>query len=65
MRFRERHDDERQRPDPQPENSGGANLARLRLAGEGLLAAGAAAINRTLSGNSEAFVNATRQQGGQ
>ena len=32
---------------------------------EGLLAAGDAAINRVLSGNSETFLQASRQQGGE
>jgi hypothetical protein len=32
---------------------------------EGLLAAGDAAINRVLSGNSETFLRASRQQGGE
>ncbi len=44
---------------------GGSNLNEMRRAGEGFLAAGDDAINRALSGNSERFLAANRQQGGQ
>jgi hypothetical protein len=44
---------------------GGGNLEAARLAGQELLAAGAAAIERTLSGDSEAYNVAVKQQGGQ
>ena len=68
MLFRERRDEEREPQAGQP--SAGpypprGNLTRLRVRGEGLLAAGADAINRTLSADSEAFNTATKQQGGQ
>jgi hypothetical protein len=63
MRFRNR--EEEQRPAQLAENPGGGNLEQLRLAGEELLAAGADAITLTLSSDSEAFLAATRQQGGQ
>jgi hypothetical protein len=42
-----------------------ANLERLRAAGESLLAVGDDAISRALSGNSQAFLEANRQQGGE
>ena len=41
------------------------NLNAIRQAGEALLAAGDDAIDRALSGNSEDFLTASRQQGGQ
>jgi hypothetical protein len=67
MTLRERTDDDRERPggDPSGEGPGDANLARARTAGRGLLAAGADAIQKALSGNSESFLAATRQQGGE
>ncbi len=40
-------------------------LASAREAGERLLVAGDAAITRALSGDSEAFLKASRQEGGQ
>lgn len=40
-------------------------MDRFRDAGEELLAAGDEAIRRALSGDSEAFLRANRQQGGQ
>lgn len=43
----------------------GGNLDRLRDDGERFLAAGDAAIRRALSGDSEAFLRANRQRGGQ
>lgn len=67
MTMRERLEDDRQpdERDSSVDGSGDANLRRMRLAGESLLAAGADAIQRALSGNSESFLKATRQQGGQ
>jgi hypothetical protein len=41
------------------------NLNAIRQAGEALLDAGDDAIDRALSGNSEEFLAASRQQGGQ
>lgn len=70
MRPGERTENRRQQeqqidqPGP-PGGSDGSPLTRRRQAGEDLLAAGEAIINRALSGNSEAFLTANRQQGGQ
>jgi len=58
----DREDRERQRP-ADPGDPGG--LEDLRLEGEAFLAAGDEAIRRALSGDSEAFLRANRQQGGQ
>ena len=67
MRLRERTEDDRVRHDQDPSDDGSsdANLSRMRLAGQSLLTAGADAIQRALSGDSESFLAATRQQGGQ
>lgn len=68
MRFRERANDdlhEQEQQNPPSGTPAGENLDRLREAAELLLAAGGDAINRALSGNSEAFLAANRQQGGQ
>ncbi|HSB09191.1 MAG TPA: hypothetical protein VLM38_06740 [Blastocatellia bacterium] len=67
MSVRERIDDDRNRQAGDPADNGPAdvNLGRARLAGQGLLAAGADAIQKALSGDSESFLAATRQQGGQ
>jgi hypothetical protein len=54
-------------PTPAPAvNSGGNdNLGAIRRQADDLLAAGRAAINRVLSHNSEQFLTANRQAGGQ
>ena len=68
MATQQRHNDDRQRAggDPTDGADGGANLDGLRDNARQLLRAGGAAIDRALSdGNSEAWLNATRQQGGQ
>lgn len=67
MRFLQRNGDEReaQEPQQQPETQAGGNLNELRLAGEELLAAGFDAISKSLSGDSEAFLASTKQQGGE
>ena len=67
MRFQFRSRDDREREQPPAANATvpGGNLAQMRLAGEALLAAGADAINRTLSSDSEKFLAANTQQGGQ
>jgi hypothetical protein len=67
MKNRERSADDRQDregPDPTPDEPG-ANLPDLRRAGEDFLKAGDEAIGRALSGNSEEFLAANRQQGGE
>lgn len=50
---------------PAPPEAEQGELDRMRSVGEDLLAAGDAAIARALSGDSEAFLRANRQQGGQ
>lgn len=64
MRFFERQDDDR--------NNGSADqgdasdsLDVVRREARGILAAGDEAIRRALAGNSEAFLRASRQQGGE
>lgn len=70
MRFRERDEEERARA-PRlngpggPDDAGGEDLERLRAVGEDFLAAGDEAIRRALSGDSERFLRANRQRGGQ
>jgi len=65
MGERERQHDERERP----QSGGGVpesgNLAAIGDAAARLLAAGDAAINRALSSDSDAFLRANRQHGGQ
>ena len=64
--FQRMRDEGEGQPGGQPaENAAGGQLEELRLAGEEFLAAGADAISRTLSGDSEAFLASTKQQGGQ
>jgi hypothetical protein len=65
MRLRERTDAERADGGEPGDESPDANLRRTRLAGQSFLAAGADAIQRALSGDSEQFLASTRQQGGQ
>jgi len=64
MRFRERpregHEGGRQGG-----GEGGDELSELRHQAEEFLAAGDEAIHRALSGDSEAFLRASRQHGGQ
>ena len=53
---------------PRGDGSGaepGGNLERLRRSAEDMLAAGDEAIRRALSADSEAFLTASRQSGGQ
>ncbi len=64
MNTRERHPEER------PEGTGGNpgpgnNLEAIRRQGENLLAAGDAAIQRSLSRDSEGWLQHNEQQGGQ
>ena len=63
MNLRERQTQAPEAPPGTP--AGGGNLNGLRQAGENFWAAGDDAIARALSGNSEAFLAATRQEGGQ
>ncbi len=67
MRFLRRFDEEQRRP---AQGDGGSasdeRLRQLRSEGDRLLAAGDEAIQRALAGtNSEAFLRAGRQQGGE
>lgn len=66
-RFRENNDRRREGDagDGGGAAAGGGQLDELRLAGQELLAAGAEAIGRTLSGDSEKFNAAVKQQGGE
>jgi hypothetical protein len=64
MRERERRD-EMAMTESGPDSSSDSKLREIRSAGETLLAAGADAIAKALSGNSVLFLNSTRQQGGQ
>jgi len=65
MRQRQRTHDDGDHGSNGPGGQGG-NLDALRDAGHDLLAAGDEAISKGLShGNSEAFLAATRQEGGQ
>ena len=66
MRLRDLWNQHPERPqDPAPVGAPGSHLDDLRQAGEEFLAAGDQAIRRALSGDSEAFLRANRQKGGQ
>lgn len=68
MLFRERPREAAPRPNRSPTGgpgNPGGNLEATRRRGDNLLAAGDTAINRALSGDSQAFLAATRQHGGQ
>ena len=67
MNVHERRPDVRVQGGPdQPDVGGDANaLDAARAAGERFLRAGDEAIERTLSGNSEAFLRSSLQEGGQ
>jgi hypothetical protein len=59
---------ERERPSgsaPGPDEGDGAELRDIRQQADALLAAGDEAIRRALSSDSEAFLRANRQEGGQ
>jgi hypothetical protein len=63
MHTRQRnHDDPRS---AQAAAGGPGELDQLRASADRLLAVGTAAINRALSGDSPAFLEANRQEGGQ
>jgi hypothetical protein len=63
-RTRAREDDP-VRTVPPPAGPGGSGLPRLRQAAQRFLEAGDAALERALSRDSEAFLRANVQQGGQ
>lgn len=68
MEARERHDhqDDTERQGPGAgDDDAGAGLESARRAGEEFLSAGDEAIRRALSGDSEQFLRAVRQTGGQ
>ena len=62
MRFRERFDET---PDQESHHGSPGNLEGLREAGEEFLTAGDDAIDKALSANSETYLAATRQLGGE
>ncbi len=57
--------DERRDPEAPSQGPSAQNLARRRQAGSDLLASADAAISRALSADSEAFLLANRQEGGE
>ncbi len=67
MLLRERHNDllDTGRQGPPAGGPSGHSLDQVRQAGESLLRATDDAIERALSGDSLAFLEATRQEGGQ
>lgn len=66
MRFLERSVEQpRNRLNTDGDSGAGDPLAETRTLAERLLALGDQAIQRVLSGNSESFLNASRQQGGE
>jgi hypothetical protein len=67
MDVRERHHQPREwAPGPAPgTDDGSAGLDAAREEGERFLRAGDRALDRALSGDSEAFLRASRQEGGQ
>jgi hypothetical protein len=65
MEERQRRPDERQRPGDGGVPDGGNDLGAIGATAARLLAAGDAAIERALSADSDAFLRANRQQGGQ
>jgi len=67
MQFRERRSEDRdQRQAPSvPGGPEGGNLNQMRQTGESFFQAADDTITRALSGDSQAFLNAARQEGGQ
>jgi hypothetical protein len=65
MNERERSHSEISQPESAAGGASGANLDALRAAGSAMLAAADDAITRVLSGDSQAFNQAVRQEGGQ
>jgi hypothetical protein len=64
MQFRERQNESPNAGSGTPSDDGG-ELDTLRAQGSAFLAAGNAIIDAALSGDSQAFLQANRQQGGQ
>jgi hypothetical protein len=65
MLTRQRQNESIQNLQAPSDNPASENLDSLREAGESFFQAGDDAINRALSGDSLAFLSATRQEGGQ
>jgi hypothetical protein len=65
MRFFQRTGGEQPNNDSGGQPGSGDVLQQARERGDRLLAAGDEAIRRALSGNSQNFITASRQQGGQ
>ena len=66
MRFLHRQNDQQDSTGGNSDDGSGSTLDQARSQGDRLLAAGDEAIQRALAGsNSEAFLRAGRQQGGQ
>jgi hypothetical protein len=66
MKFSRRsHEEDMEQGGSIPDGPAGDGLSEIRQAGEDFLKAGDEAINRAMSTNSEAFLAANRQQGGQ
>ena len=65
QRERQNHDHQPPAPSGPGANPGGANLSAIRQSAAGMLAAADDAISRVLSGDSQAFNAAARQEGGQ
>lgn len=66
MQERERrHDDAPPGGEPPVGSPGNGGLDHMRRAGEDFLAAGDDAISRALSGDSEKFLSANKQSGGE
>jgi hypothetical protein len=65
QRERQNHDNQPPAPSGSGSSPGGANLNVIRQTAAGMLAAADDAISRVLSGDSQAFNTAARQEGGQ
>ena len=66
MQFRERQNEQAgANAGPGTPSNDGSELDALRAQGSAFLAAGNAIIDAALSGDSQAFLQANRQQGGQ
>jgi hypothetical protein len=65
MRFLQRNNQQRNNSGGDGEPGSGNALEQAREQGDQLLSAGDEAIRRALSGNSESFLRASRQQGGE